>query len=429
GFSTEMLAPAAIYNTPFLQKIIFSPGELGVLIADVSISREPTQQGVLPGLAEAYAVAVEEFPLDRMIDETGRRLKDISHAESRWLYRAEIEKILDVPGEELGLIDPFDPPTPLEPPGITARLHLERLDADGSGMLEGEEYQPGGGESVDLNGDGRISLGELADHVGLLDDGRSRASAGGMEPIRIRSRNDPDGDLARLLDGIDPYYFDKDKTGRLTRGEATRAMFAALDLDGDGKLVPAELSRHPGSLRRIRYDDFEKKELVGRLDSNGDMKVTRREFELRDKDWYALDQNDDGFVQLPADRRYGGRYEEVRENAMFEWPYRRQIAIPISPIISLEKMREVFDKDGDGELSRREMRSRIDLFEIIDFDGNGRVDEMEILRVVDLVSQAGVEVTVDDFMGRWDLDGDGKVEENEVPSASTLRLRGLLGRR
>ncbi|MCZ6598797.1 MAG: hypothetical protein O7B99_14260, partial [Planctomycetota bacterium] len=35
GFSTEMLAPAAIYNTPFLQKIIFSPGELGVLIADV----------------------------------------------------------------------------------------------------------------------------------------------------------------------------------------------------------------------------------------------------------------------------------------------------------------------------------------------------------------------------------------------------------
>ena len=62
-------------------------------------------------------------------------------------------------------------------------------------------------------------------------------------------RTEPDGDLARLFDGLDPLTFDRNEDRRLDRKELARALFAALDLDGDKRLDRHELSRHPGRAR------------------------------------------------------------------------------------------------------------------------------------------------------------------------------------
>ena len=89
-------------------------------VTDVTISERPNQIGAFPALVNAYVVAVEEFSLDRTIDEQGRPLKDVSHEGSRWLNRNEVSRILDVPGSVLGTI----PPDAKEPdvPGLTARM-------------------------------------------------------------------------------------------------------------------------------------------------------------------------------------------------------------------------------------------------------------------------------------------------------------------
>ncbi|MDB4559429.1 hypothetical protein N9293_00880, partial [Planctomycetota bacterium] len=76
------------------------------------------------------------------------------------------------------------------------------------------------------------------------------------EPIADpEERVSPDGDLSRLLDGIDPFDFERKKDGQLDRKEAERAVFAALDLDGSKRLDLHELSRHPGPLRELRFGD------------------------------------------------------------------------------------------------------------------------------------------------------------------------------
>ena len=58
----------------------------------------------------------------------------------------------------------------------------------------------------------------------------------------------PDGDLARLLDGIDPFEFEKKKDGRLERKEMERAVFAALEVGEHGACMCFAVDRlfvHP----------------------------------------------------------------------------------------------------------------------------------------------------------------------------------------
>jgi Ca2+-binding EF-hand superfamily protein len=350
-----------------------------------------------------------------MVDEMGGRLKDISREPSRWLFRSEIERILDVSGERLGTILPGTKVH--DSPGMSARLHLDRSDEDGSGMLEGEEYNRAGGIALDKNGDGRISLIELAEEVGLLGPEVTSTGESG-EPIFLETRVDRDGDLSRLLDGTDPNRFDTDNDHGLDRDEMEQAFFSALDLDGDERLSSDELSRHPGAMRRIRYRDWEADLLMGRLDKNSNGQISQREFELRDEDWEALDTDRSGTVLLLP------TIGDVRLD--IEWPYRRRQSWALPPVLTRETFYEVFDADGDSSITKREMKDRPDLFRRLDVDHSGTLEEQEITRPIDLIAQIGVDATVDDFTGRWDLDGDGKVEEGEVLNAPTLRARGVL---
>src|SRR5262249_45279338 len=67
----------------FTPPVLFSRyaigGDGGLLVQDVTRSEEARLVARLGGVAGARDVAGEAFAFDRMVDETGRQLKDISH--------------------------------------------------------------------------------------------------------------------------------------------------------------------------------------------------------------------------------------------------------------------------------------------------------------------------------------------------------------
>jgi hypothetical protein len=112
------LATAAWYVPPFLQRYAIVAGRDAALSVNVSSSDKPQLLGPLFGEGlQVRGIALEEFPLDRMVDESGRQLKDISHPDARYLTRAEIDRILHV-----ALDEPEDAPPPVTtPPGRKRR--------------------------------------------------------------------------------------------------------------------------------------------------------------------------------------------------------------------------------------------------------------------------------------------------------------------
>ncbi len=418
GFATEMLACASFYNAPFLQTVMLTPGELGVFATDVSISAEPKQLGALAGLRSAYVVALEKFPLDKMLDEAGRLLKDVSHADSRWLTRGEIERLLLVPGELLGTLSAAA--IRAEIPGETARLHFARCDADHSGVLDGDELARAGAR-FDENGDGRALLSELAGNAGLRESDRTRAGA--PEPSRfLTTRVGVDGDLARLLDGVAPFPFDVDGDRKLDRVELSRAFFAALDLDASKTLDVDELSRVPGELRQLRYGGPWASAAFAALDDSKDGRLQAKEFAVAEADLIALDMDRDGYVHLgdPVDPYWERRGIVGRSS---EWPSRRAAYIALPPNITSERVLAIFDVDHDGMLGVRELRKRPELLRQLDTDGDSLVTAAEIDNGVRTVTTVGVDACPDEFVDRWDLDGDGKLADGELPETARILLR------
>ncbi|MBM3990752.1 MAG: hypothetical protein FJ298_07055 [Planctomycetes bacterium] len=418
GESTEMLAVGAYYNPPFLQSVALAPGSDGVVATDVSVSGEPRQLGALAGLRECYAIALEEFPLDRMLDEAGRPLKDVSHVGSRWLTLPEIERVLLVPAKLLGS-DAGRAAS--EIPGQGARMHFQACDADRSGLLEGDELRRAG-QGLDGDGDGRVALRDLARLARLVEPERSETDA--SAPAFLATRVDRDGDLARLFDGLAPLQFDEDGNRRLDRAELSRILFAALDLDGDRALSPDELSRHPGELRQLRLGGATAQARFARLDANGDGKIQPKELRIADEEFLALDVDRSGEVELgeqgvPA---WEARGYFTRDS---EWPTRRVAALSLSPRITLESLLEAFDVDRDGALGARDLKARPGLLIELDLDRDGTAEPNELGNRVQLAQAQGVEASPDDFVGRWDLDGDGEVEERELPEL----VRRVLARR
>ncbi len=422
GGASEMVQFGAWYNAPFLAPLIFAPGQGGVLLADVANSSEVAALGTISGIFGAYVFAAEAFPLDAMLDADGRRLKDVSHPKSRWLMRGEIDKVLSVDPEDLGTVDFYDQESSAA--GSSARALFARADKDGSGLLVGKEIAAGGGSSLDEDGDGRVSLAEMAKYA----ETAGKTVVQELEvviPEGPGTRVAPDGDLARLLDGLDPHVYDKNRDGRLNRKEAKAAVFAALDLDGSGRLDVHELSRAPGDLRTLRLGEASRTKAYAHVTKGKGGTVNMRDFRLRDEDWTPLDPNGDGECQL------GPLLEATRSERGYmppqpEWPTRRMYRMYDVPTsITAARLLETFDKDGDGELTRREMKSHPRLFFQADQDRSTVVEADEVARVEALVRLNGTEAIPDAYGARWDLDGDGKVEAEELPPV----VRTLIERR
>ena len=206
GDSSSMLGVGSWYNPPFLTSLTFVSGDEGVSILNVANSREPVDVGAFVGLRSATAFAFESFPLDKMLDASGEKLKDVSHPESRWLLKGEIQNVLGVSGEELGTVGMYDDKSVAA--ASSARSMFARADRDGSGLLTGKELRAVDGAAFDTDGDGRVTLFELA-REDLMTERTvaepARTTMGeGPEESELDPRARPGGDLARLLDGIDP---------------------------------------------------------------------------------------------------------------------------------------------------------------------------------------------------------------------------------
>ncbi|MBK8177827.1 MAG: hypothetical protein IPK67_02780 [Planctomycetes bacterium] len=424
GFDTRGFTTAAVYQPPFLRRLAFASGDRGVHVADASISVEQRGLGVLSGISEARATVFEEFALDRSLDEQGARLKDVSHRNSRWLELREIARVLDVPDAALNFEVQVQE---AEVPFATARLHLSRLDLDGSGALEGAEFAAGGGAGADLDHDGRISLAELAT-LARRAEGESEAGAegGAMKPeppaapgragARALPKSlNPDGEQARVLDTVRPETFDGDGDERLALDEFTRALFAALDLNGDKALSLDELSRLPGETRRLRFGGADAAALARTYDKNGDGRVVAREFRGAEALFAELDLDHDTFVQLP--QRVDLQKGKQAERRLTEWPLRQRARVPLPPVITREILLARFDADRDGVLTAKELRLRPDLMMHSDRTGDGRIEALELQADLDRIDGDGVEATLDGFLERWDLDRDGKVSPEELPLA------------
>ncbi|MBK7875058.1 MAG: hypothetical protein IPJ77_04785 [Planctomycetes bacterium] len=416
--SAETLASMSVYNAPFLQRQLLVAGNDGAQVVDATVSSQVDTKGALLGLRGGYAIAVEEFPLDQMLDAAGRPTKDVSHAESRWLKLDEIERVLSVRGDRLGTLSPATQAS--APPVWTARFAFAQLDRDGNAFLEGEETSAESVARSDRDADGRVSLLEYAIAAGVA----SEASAAGVVTPYAGGRTGLDGDLARLFDGVDPAAHDKDSDGRLARADAERALFAALDLDRDGKLSRAEASRLPGEPRQIRYSGPRADAAWKRLGGDDFRALDPREVRLRDEDWFALDANRDGAVQLRMQRgarnaRRGGTTGTI------EWPYRVVEPTFLPPEIDVERLLATFDADRDGALNKRELTRRPDLAADLDADGDGVLRRNELDAQVDFVARYGTDSTPDAFLARWDLDGDGIVDEQELPLPRAVRERVL----
>jgi hypothetical protein len=144
-----------------------------------------------------------------------------------------------------------------------------------------------------------------------------------------------------------------------------------------------------------------------------------REFRLGDVEWSELDADVDGSVRFVESPR-----PEQRERGFVlggsEWPVDRTELFLLPPGISAERILAAFDGDGDEVLGQRELASRPDLLARFDADGDRRVTRTEIER---RLARLGVHDVADDFVGRWDLDGSGRVEPEELPAGVRPRLR------
>lgn len=410
GFAPGQLVAADYYDPPLRRRILFAPGERGVYLADVTTSREPTQAGIVPGITSAYAVAVEQFPLDRTITETGRRLKDVSHAGSRWLERAEVERILAVPAERLGLFAFY----PEGNGGFLAdvRAVWTRRDGDRSGFLEGEELA--GAEGLAGDSGGRVGLLELARALGALEPLEEGEPDGDPSPVEDR-------ELARLLDGTSPHAYDQDRDGRLARSEVERAVHAALDLDGDGWLSRDELSRQPGPTRMLRTQGPAADAVLARLGRGRKVRIGRAEYRLPDELWSELDSNGDGRLQLVVPPSEAARSRGLVLPGS-EWPGRRSELHLLPPGVTTERLMQSFDRDGDDVLVARELKARPDLWADLDRNHDERVERSEVEALVRRVTEVGADALADDFAGRWDLDGDGEIGPGELPESVRVRL-------
>ncbi|MFT7664051.1 MAG: Ca2+-binding EF-hand superfamily protein, partial [Planctomycetota bacterium] len=295
-------------------------------------------------------------------------------------------------------------------------------DVDGSGFLFGDEVEVGG-SGFDRDRDGRISMLELAAQIGMLSSGASVASEPAVE--LKESRKSYDGDLARLLDRVNPWNFDSNRNRSIDRAEMERAVMAALDLNDDGALSMDEYSRAPGAPREIRFGDEAAEKIFGADDANGDGEIRAREFELSDALWNALEETGTGEVVLDA--REVSDTDKARGwlSRTTEWPKRRIFFSALPPVVTTEQLLAIFDADRDGSLTRRELIARPDLFREFDGIRDGLVSPEKLSRAVERVARDGVELVSDGFLHRWDIDGDGEVEASELPDWAL----GLLERR
>ena len=274
-----------------------------------------------------------------------------------------------------------------------------RMDADKDGILVRSEF-PGSDRqylAIDADKNGKATKKEFAaSEVGK-----------GLVRARYRSKDEPRERttskelLLRRFDALSRTDLNRD--GKVTRDEwnGTEVAFLELDLDGNGVLdkrdrteaaaeAPPPAEEMPEPKGEIPSLD----EWMKRFDKDGNAVLSNKE--ITDK-WLRaampfFDKDGDGSLAETELRELLAEAMRRRQQA----DARRQRPQPY------EVPFDAWDKDDDEKVRQNEWMGPLGLFAQIDADRDAAVSRDEVLRYKK-------RVLGQDFVERFDLDGDGKV--------------------
>jgi Ca2+-binding EF-hand superfamily protein len=281
---------------------------------------------------------------------------------------------------------------------LTAQFTLMDLDKDG--VLVRKEFAGSDPQfaAIDKDGDKKATLAEFL----ASEAARGFARAAEKERGEPRPRLDVEPLLGlRLQQAL---RADQNRDGRVQKSEWNGAelAFAQLDLDRDGDLdrddrdaAAAAAARAPAPLPELKGDLPSAEELVRRLDKDGDQKLGKRELAGHKALLAAIAQADRDGDQALDRRELEALLAGVQaRRAEAERSTRRQQAYAV-PF-------DEWDKDKDDKIQQNEWMAGRPLFERIDLDRDAALSRIEVARYKKRVEG-------EDFVARFDLDGDGKV--------------------
>ncbi len=171
-----------------------------------------------------------------------------------------------------------------------AKKQFQRLDANGDGGIDAEEAPyPGLLKRFDTDGDGKVTMEEFAKR---RQRGNNRGKAQGKAKNNSAKRKAKRRGLSQGM----LRRFDSDADGKVTLDEypASPERFGELDADGDGFLTEKDIAaaapKKDDATKGAPSSDF------AALDGDGDGRLHRGEFKGTDKEWTALDANQDGWL-------------------------------------------------------------------------------------------------------------------------------------
>jgi Ca2+-binding EF-hand superfamily protein len=291
-----------------------------------------------------------------------------------------------------------------------------RYDGSGDGKVSRAEF-PGSDaqfRELDADGDGAVTRAEFAGSAAAKRLLQSLASST-QEP---RARTGLSELAARRLRSTS--RFDRDRDGRITRAEwsGTDVSFRSLDLDGDGVLDQrdrklAEAAAPPAApadpLRAFTQPLAERDALLKKLDRDRDGLLGAAEVAGTDLHGAlpAFDRDRDGRLDATELQALVGAVAAAvaRRNAGTLGDVPRLPDIPFG----------AWDADDDGRLAAAEFQQP-GLFPAIDADRDGYVTRQEVARAKRALEAA-------DFLGRFDLDDDGRVTAAEFGGAQEVFRR------
>ncbi|MCC6670646.1 MAG: EF-hand domain-containing protein [Planctomycetes bacterium] len=293
------------------------------------------------------------------------------------------------------------PGMPLAAQGDDAKELFASFDRNKDGVVVRDEF-PGSDaqfQAMDKDRNGKVTPAELAASEVLRALRAARDSAARPPRARTGLADVAEARLAVLLQG----------RARIPRAEwtGTDVGFQSLDLDGNGVLDAAdkaaaarrtaERASAPPPLERLTALPSAE-QILERFDRDQDGRLARGEAqgERIAEAFQAGDANRDGFL----DR------EELERLLALVRRYQEEKARGSAKVRAYQVPFDAWDKNGDGRLDTDEFVERKELFPLLDRDRDGAVTREEVERYVRAIEG-------EEFLQRFDLNGDGRVSPEE----------------